>query len=127
MLILFVFSGLRQSDETEIFDRRFDSDVIRKASMVFMINLTLAIIAAIVISGISPWLKIEDVLFETISAISTVGMTRGITRDLTFSSRVVIMLLMYLGRVGSMNFAFSLFKKKNTKILKSPVENITVG
>lgn len=127
VLIIFVISGLRQSEETETFDRRLEITVIKKASMVMMINLSLALIASIIILAIQPHFSIQDIMFETISAISTVGMTAGITRDLNSASKLVIMLLMYLGRIGSMTFAFSLFKPKNTKILKSPVEQITVG
>lgn len=127
VLFIFVFSGLHQSSETEVFDRRFEIDVIKKASMVFMINFSLALIACILILFMQPQLNIEDVIFEAISAISTVGMTRGITRDLCHESKIIIMVLMYLGRIGSITFAFSLFRPKNTKILKSPVEQITVG
>lgn len=127
VLFLFVFSGLRQSTETEVMQRRLEVDIIKKASMVLMINLSLALASAIIILGLQPTLPTGDVIFETVSAISTVGMTRGITRDLCAVSKIVIMLLMYLGRIGSMTFAFSLFKQKNTKILKSPVESITVG
>ena len=69
----------------------------------------------------------RDVLFETFSAMNTVGMTRGLTRDLNTVSRLIIMLLMYFGRVGSLTFAFSFLKKKDDKIIKCPVEEISVG
>lgn len=127
VLVIYVYSGLRQSAEIEIFDRRFEADIIRKANMVLMMNLTCAFIGAIIILSMQPELGVGNVIFETVSAISTVGITTGITRDLCTISRIVIMILMYFGRIGSLTFAFSLFKKKDTKILKSPIEQVLVG
>ena len=67
-----------------------------------------------------------DALFETVSAIGTVGMTTGITRDLNLLSRLVIVFLMYCGRVGSISFAVSLFERRKPPV-SYPEETVTVG
>lgn len=126
VLILFIIASLRQSSQVEIFGRRLTDDVIRKAAVVFSLNLILAITATMFICSTSV-IKLEDALFETFSAINTVGMTRNLTRDLSTASRIMIMLLMYFGRIGSMTFAFSFLRKRDTNIIKSPVEEISVG
>ena len=72
-------------------------------------------------------LQLSDVLFEVFSAISTVGMTTGITRDLNGIGRMVIILLMYCGRIGSMTFVLSLIQKPDNKKLTLPAEKITIG
>ena len=92
----------------------------------FFYNLTLAVTGAVLIMLIQP-LPLEDVLFETFSAIDTVGMTTGITRDLLPLSRILIALLMYLGRVGSTSFAIALVERGTRPVLDFPPEDILVG
>ena len=55
------------------------------------------------------------------------GMTTGITRDLIPSSQVIIILMMYLGRIGTMSFAYSFFEKRNVPAIQNPVEKVMVG
>lgn len=126
ILYLFVHASLRQSSSVEIYGRRIADDTIRKAAVVFMLNMTLGIVAAMIICALQQ-LSLKDVLFETFSAVNTVGMTRNLTRDLNGVSRVVIIILMYFGRVGSMNFAFSFMKKRNADVVRCPEEEISVG
>ena len=69
----------------------------------------------------------KDVVFECFSAINTVGMTAGITRDLSQASRIVIMLMMYCGRVGSVSFALIFTRSKKFTGVHNPVEQVNVG
>lgn len=126
VLILLVISNLRNKPELNIFGRRLDEDVVKKASTVFLINLSLAIVSVIAICAMQPF-AMDDVLFEVGSAIGTVGMTTGITRDLTIASRYIIILLMYCGRIGSMSFALSFLEKKKRAAVRLPRERITIG
>lgn len=126
VMYLFVIASFHQSSQVQVFGRRLSDDIIRKAAVVFTLNLSLAIFGAMFICAFQP-LDMRDVLFETFSAINTVGMTRNLTRELNTASRIVIILLMYFGRVGSLTFAFSFFRKRNTDIIKDPVEKISVG
>ena len=68
-----------------------------------------------------------DILFETFSAISTVGISTGITRDLLPLSRVLIIFLMYCGRLGSMSFALAFTQQKRVVPVQNPVEKINIG
>ncbi len=72
-------------------------------------------------------MPIADVLLEVFSAIGTVGMSTGITRELLMPSRVVIMVLMYCGRIGSLSFALSFTQKKRIAPVQQPVEQINIG
>ena len=101
-------------------------NAIRKASNVMLISLLMAISATIVICYFQPF-TLEDVLFEVFSAIGTVGMSTGITRDLSKASRVVIILLMYCGRIGSMSFALSFLERKKVAPVQCPVEKVMIG
>lgn len=126
VLILGVIANLRNREDLHIFGRRLDEDSVRKASNVFFLNLTLALISVTAICAIQP-LAMDDVIFEVASAIGTVGMTTGITRDLTIASRYIIILLMYCGRIGSMSFALSFLEKKKKDMVRLPQERITIG
>ena len=68
----------------------------------------------------------KDVFFECISAIGTVGLSTGITRDLLPLSKALVLLLMYVGRVGSVTVFIAVSRKKTSK-LRYPVEHIIIG
>lgn len=127
VLVTYVWSNLRESKGVNIFHRRLDDDVIRKASNVVVISLLMAVTSVIIICFIQPQLLVEDILFEVFSAIGTVGMSTGITRDLTTVSRILIILLMYCGRIGSMSFALSFTERKKAAPVQLPVEKIMIG
>lgn len=127
VLVIYVWSNLRESKGVNIFHRRLDDDVIRKASNVVVISLLLAVASIIFICFRQPSLPVEDVMFEVFSAIGTVGMSTGLTRDLSTSSRIVVILLMYCGRIGSMSFALSFTERKKVPPVQMPVEKIMIG
>ena len=128
IVVLFVYlkSTLKRTQGANIFGRRLEDAAIQKASSVFFINISLAVTAGITICCAQN-LNGIDALFETFSAISTVGMTAGLTSSLNTFSLVVVALLMYLGRVGSLSFAMSFTDKKKIAHIMQPVEKINIG
>lgn len=127
VLVTYVWSNLRDSRGVNLFNRRLDDDVIRKASNVVVISLLMAVASIIFICFIQPYLSVVDVMFEVFSAIGTVGMSTGLTRDLSLASRIVVILLMYCGRIGSMSFALSFTERKKVAPVQLPVEKIMIG
>ena len=127
VLVAYVWSNLRESKGVNMFQRRLDDDVIRKASNVVVLSMLMAVVSVIFICFIQPYLPVEDVMFEVFSAIGTVGMSTGLTRDLSTASRIVIILLMYCGRIGSMSFALSFTERKKVAPVRFPVEKIMIG
>ncbi len=128
LVVVFV-SGLslvRNRNAAEIFGRTIYPEAIRKASTIILINLSLVLISAAVIFSIQNF-EFEEVFFEVFSAIGTVGMSTGITRDLNTVSRIVIILLMYCGRVGSLSFAVAFARTNRVAPITSPKEKIVVG
>lgn len=126
VMLIFVWANLRNSHGSNVFGRRLEEEEIRKASIVVTINLLLAVGAAIILCALQD-LPTEDILLEVFSAIGTVGMSAGITRDLSSLSRVVIILLMYCGRIGSMTFALSFTERKKVAPVQLPAEKIIIG
>lgn len=126
VLLYYVWYNLRGEKDGRIFGRRFEEEAVKKASIVFLLSLMMAVFATIAICFIQP-LPMEDVLFEVVSAISTVGMSTGITRDLSTVSRIIIILLMYCGRIGSMSFALSFTERKKIADIQVPAEKVMIG
>ncbi len=127
VIAISTFNGITRRQSKGVFGRRLEKDAIHKASSVVFTNMSLAIFGIIAILAIQPEFDIGDVVFECVSAIGTVGMTTGITRDLATVSRLIIAFLMFCGRVGSVSFALALMEKKAAPPVKNPREKITIG
>ena len=126
VLFLYVRANMKRTRGVNIFQRRIGDDTIKRASAVACTNMLLALLAALFICG-TQGLDLRDVLLETFSAISTVGVSAGITRDLTLISQAAVILLMYCGRVGSLSMALSFSEKKKILPYELPEEKILIG
>ena len=127
VLMFYAIAMLRGREDINLFGRRLTAEVVKKANAVVVINLSLAFCAACAIMAIQPTISMPDVVFEVLSAINTVGMTTGITRELGVASKLIIAVLMYCGRLGSLSFALIFAKKPATNHIREPQEKIIVG
>jgi len=126
VLFAYLHSELRRSTSINMFKRSIGEDVIRRASLVCIINLTLAVSASLIIIGMQGF-DMTDTFFEIFSAVSTVGMSAGLTGQLNTLSCIIVILIMYLGRIGSLSFALSFTDAKNAACIAEPHEDINVG
>lgn len=126
VLFIYIKAVLTRTEGYNIFGRRLEDEALHKAAAVFCLNLTLATAASVILCGLQNFNGI-DALLECFSAISTVGMTAGLTTSLNTASRFVVILLMYLGRVGSLSFAMSFTDKKKIAHVMQPAEKINIG
>ena len=129
IVVLLFYAGamVLNREDINLFGRRLTEDVVKKANAVVIINFSLAMIAAVIIMTLQPLLNFEDVIFEVLSAIGTVGMTTGVTRSMCAVSRIVLIVLMYCGRLGSLSFALIFAQKKTSASVRQPQEKIIVG
>ena len=116
----------RQRKDAEIFGRRIPLDAIRSAGAILLLYTMLFALGGMVISRIEG-LPLLDCLFETASAIGTVGLTMGITPGLSLVSRGILTFLMYFGRVGGLTLIFATVSEKGMNNGRLPEERITVG
>lgn len=126
VLLLSCISSVRGGRRPNAFGRSIADGTVKKAMHVFFLNLSLGVTAAIFLCALQP-LNAIDALFETISAVSTVGMTAGITGSLHPVSACVIVALMFIGRVGSVSFAVALLEKHKQPPVVDPTADIMVG
>lgn len=127
VLVFYAMAMVLNREDINLFGRRLTDEVVKKANAVIIINATLAGMAAVAIMTLQPSLHFEDVLFEVLSAIGTAGMTTGITRSLGVVPRLILILLMYCGRLGSLSFALVFAQKKTSASVRQPQEKIIVG
>ncbi|MBR6941113.1 MAG: Trk family potassium uptake protein [Clostridia bacterium] len=106
--------------------RRIEPEAVKRASTVLTMYLTAFISSAIAISQIEG-IPLYLCLFETASAVGTVGLTLGITPSLHIASRIILMILMYLGRVGALTLIYAALPGSHLKSDNYPREKITVG
>ena len=99
---------------------------IRNAATLLLMYLILSMIGAAVIS-MADGLPIGACIFETVSAIGTVGLSLGITPSLSLVSHIILILLMFLGRVGGLTLIYAAINSKSTDVSQRPVEKIIVG
>ena len=126
VLFTTAISTFRRRENANIFGRRIDDDVVKNATTISLMYITLCCTGGLIIS-VSEGLPMITCLFETASAVGTVGLSLGITPELKLLSRVVLILLMFFGRVGGLTLIFAALSSAQKKVSKLPKEKITVG
>ena len=116
----------RRRDSAQFFGRRLDCGAVKTAATILTMYLALFFGGGVFIS-IYENLPLSSCLYEAASAVGTVGLTLGITPQLHIPSQMVLIALMYLGRVGGLTLIYAALSGKKTSNAKLPLEEITVG
>ena len=120
------FAVFRKKQETRLFKRRIETEIVATAATILLMYIFLFMISGIAISNIEG-LPITSVLFETSSAIATVGLSLGLTPDFCVASKIILIILMFCGRVGGLTIIFATVTGKSNNLSKLPKEKIMVG
>lgn len=126
VLVISVISVFKKKKSVEAFGRRMEDGIVRRASCIFMTYLFLTLFVAMAVSSIDGF-PILDTLFESASAVGTVGLTTGITTELSLISKTLVGLLMLIGRVGSITLLLAFSSDRGAVVSKLPLEKIQVG
>ena len=126
VLIANTLACFRRKEDAQLFGRRIENSTVKNAATIFMMYIVFFFGGAIVISAVED-LSFSTCLFETASAIGTVGLTLGITPGLGVISQIILMILMFLGRVGGLTLIYAALSGSGKKISKLPQEKMTVG
>ena len=126
VLLLSMLSVFGRREHVEVFDRRIAGETIKYAAAVLIMYLVFCLGGGILISSIEQ-LPMLECIFEAGSAIGTVGLTLGLTPDLSLASRIILIVLMYFGRVGGLTVVFAAVSGTKPNVSKAPKEKITVG
>ena len=126
VLVANVIGIIRRKKHAQMFGRRIEDQIVKTASAILFIYLLLAFTSACIISAIDK-IPIGTSIFETVSAIGTVGLSLGITPSLGLVSHLLLILLMFFGRVGGLTILFAAINSNGVEVAQRPIEKIHVG
>ena len=127
ILVLTVISVIRGREDTEVFGRRLTKEIVYKSFIIVFIGLSLVIGVTMILSYTEVGASFIDLLYETSSALGTVGLTLGLTPKLSSLGKIFIMIMMYLGRVGPLTVMLALTRKRKKSGYKYPEGKILIG
>ena len=114
-IILTTISVIKGDRDVVVFKKRIPQEIVNRSLAILSVGIFLVVVVSLVLT-ISEDFVFLDLLFETTSAFGTVGLTRGVTPNLTSFGKILIMLTMYSGRVGPLTMAFAFAKKQKSKL-----------
>ena len=126
VLVATVHSIIRSRRDTEMFGRRVSDDVIRRALSVFMVSFVVLIAAVTALAIVQPG-DFMDCMYETVSAIATVGLSRDFTTELNLAGRIIIIVTMYIGRIGPISLALFFNSRRFVNLKTYPEEKVGIG
>ncbi len=127
VVIASALATIRNQKDVNFFERRITKEVVSKATAVVCMSFAIMFVSTILLSAVTN-ADALDILYETVSATATVGLTRNLTPFLNIYGKLIIIATMYLGRVGPISLAIAFnFKREKKNIIKHPTEEISVG
>lgn len=127
VLIASAIASVRNKEDTELFGRQLTKQDVSKAVAVTFMSFAIMFISTLLLSVVTD-ADTLDIVYETVSATATVGLTRNITPSLDSIGKLIVIITMYLGRVGPISLALAFKRSKdNQNIIKNPIEEISIG
>ncbi len=126
LVVIFIITFARGGKRIKVFNREIYDQDLMKAVTVTILAIAIIFSTLLIISIIEPF-SMNELLFEVTSAFGTVGLSLGITSELTTISKVLLMILMFLGRIGLVTFLFSFRKENQNDYIRYPKERIIIG
>ncbi len=126
VLVASALATIQNKQEVSLFGRNISKHAVSKAVAVTVMSFAIMFTSTVLLSAVTN-ADALDVMYETVSATATVGLTRDLTPYLNTAGKIIIIATMYLGRVGPISLALALKSRKKKNIIKNPTEEISVG
>lgn len=126
VLVLSTAAVIRGENEPVVFGRHIGTDIIRKALAIFLVSFGIVLSVSFILT-ITENAGLVDIMYETVSALATVGASKGLTADLSRVGKILITICMYLGRLGPMTMAFAFGMKVKKSPIRYPESFISIG
>lgn len=127
VILLNLKAVLKNSNRVEAFQRTISQDSIQRANATMMIQIVVLFVAITIITFLEPDKSFTAIVFECISAVNTVGSSLNLTPSLCDMSKYVVIILMFIGRVGILTFMLSFIKPVSNQNYKYPSDNIIIN
>ncbi len=127
VLLASAMASVKNENNVSIFNRTISSKAVSKAVAVCVTSFFIMLLSTLLLTAVTN-APLIDILYETVSATATVGLTRNLTAFLNTAGKIIIIFTMFFGRVGPISLAVALnLKKDNKNIIKNPTEDISIG
>ncbi len=127
VLMATALSTIRGRNEATLFNRRLAAQTIRKAVAVTGMSFLILFLSSVLLCAVTN-APVVDVIYETVSATATVGLTRALTPSLTLAGKIIVIVTMYAGRIGPISLAVAFASRKEiANNIKDPTEAVVVG
>ena len=126
VIVMGMFAAFRGRKDVNVGKKRLDNSLVAQALAIFVSYLSLVMLSTLIICTVEEC-EFQRVLFETMSALGTVGLSMSLTPTLTWASKIILMLLMYTGRVGVLTLVFALGRKRSSDAVRRPEESLFIG
>ena len=127
MVIAYFRSRLKGREKIDIFYRNIPAKTIEKAFIVIIMSFLLISLFSMLLLTFETKFKMVELVFETVSAFGTVGLSMGITSQLSLPSKLIVLLTMFIGRIGPLTLLIALSKRESKAVFNYPEENIMIG
>ena len=127
VLVCSAFSTIRNKSEVTLFGRSVSADSVRRAVAVAVTFSCIALVSTVLLAA-ATGANLLDVVYEAVSAIATVGLSRNFTGSLNVWGKLIVIVTMYLGRVGPISLAVALGSRNESQnVISNPEEDISIG
>ena len=126
VLLLAITVELRGDPDVDLFDRRLSPAVIRQALAVALLSVAVVVVSTMVIAMTSTY-TLDQVLYEVVSAFATVGLSTGITAELAAGHQILLVVLMFAGRLGPVTLASALVLRERQRLVRRPEGRPLIG
>ena len=127
VIIVALISNIRGGEEVTIFKRTISAQVVRRSFVIFVFSIILLSVGFIIMASFEPDNLFKELLFESVSAFGNVGLSTGITKDLNHLSKIILSILMIIGRFGPLLLATLLLGNKEQGKIRQPYESVRIG
>ena len=127
VLMAAVISSLRGRPHAEAFGREIHQSQLHRALTVAVLGLGIIAVAATILTTLEPEVPFLDIIFDTVSAFGTTGASTGIISDMGLGSKILFMVLMYVGRLGPVALALALAPEDDTEVYRFATESVKIG
>lgn len=127
VIVMGMIAVFRGRKDINLGKKRIDNALLPQALAIFASCLTFIVISTIIICAVEPAASFKSVLFECVSALSTTGLSVSLTPTLHWVSKLILIILMYIGRVGILTLALALGEKKTAAEIRKPIDTLYIG
>ena len=122
-----IFATLKGRVNTRVFNRELSPIQVNRAMVIGAVSLAFVLLVILILTITEPETKLSDIIFETTSAFGTVGLSKGITSQMSSIGHILLIITMLIGKLGPLTIGISMAQNTRTALYRYPQERVTIG